>query len=87
MLFRSIWPTCLQRTVPREKLSRISSFDAMGSLLFRPLGLAIAGPVSSWLGIPRAMELAAALTVLMVVVMLSVPEVWKMEMPSQQTLN
>ena len=86
-LCASIWPTCLQRTVPREKLSRISSFDAMGSLLFRPLGLAIAGPISSWLGIPRAMELAAALTVLMVVVMLSVPEVWKMEMPSQQTLN
>ncbi|MEN9735581.1 MAG: hypothetical protein RL129_291 [Actinomycetota bacterium] len=86
-LWASIWPTALQRTVPRETLSRISSFDAMGSLLLRPIGLAIAGPISSWLGIPRAMELAAAITVAMVIFMLSVPEVWKMQMPSQETLN
>ena len=86
-LWASIWPTALQRTVPRETLSRISSFDAMGSLLLRPVGLAIAGPISSWLGIPRAMELAAGITVLMVIVMLSVPEVRRMEMPSQETLN
>jgi MFS family permease len=86
-LWSSIWPTALQRTVPRETLSRISSFDSVGSLLFRPLGLAIAGPVSSWIGIPRTMELAAGITVTMVIVMLLVPEVWKMEMPSQETLN
>ena len=86
-LWASIWPTALQRTVPRETLSRISSFDAMGSLLLRPVGLAIAGPISTWLGIPRAMELAAGITVVMVIVMLAVPEVRRMEMPSQETLN
>lgn len=86
-LWASIWPTALQRTVPRETLSRISSFDAMGSLLLRPVGLAIAGPISSWLGIPRAMELAAAITVVMVFVMLSVPEVRRMQMPSQEILK
>ena len=86
-LWASIWPTALQRTVPRETLSRISAFDAMGSLLFRPLGLAIAGPISGWLGIPRAMELASLITIVMVVAMLLVPEVWRMEMPSQEILN
>ena len=59
----------------------------MGSLLFRPLGLAIAGPISGWIGIPRSMELAAAITVVMVIAMLLVPEVWKMKMPSQEILN
>jgi hypothetical protein len=86
-LWASIWPTSVQRTVPREVLSRISSFDSVGSLLFRPLGLAIAGPLSSWIGIPRTMELAAGITVTMVILMLLVPEVWKMEIPSQETLN
>jgi predicted MFS family arabinose efflux permease len=86
-LWASIWPTALQRTVPRETLSRISSFDAMGSLLLRPVGLAIAGPISSWIGIPRTMELASLITVLMVAVMLAVPEVRNMKMPSQETLN
>jgi hypothetical protein len=59
----------------------------MGSLLLRPVGLAIAGPISSWIGIPRAMELAAAITVTMVLVMLAVPEVRRMQMPSQEILN
>lgn len=86
-LWASVWPTALTRSVPRDTLSRILSFDAMGSMLLRPVGLAIAGPISSWLGIPRAMELAAAITVLMVFVMLSVPEVRNMQMPSQETLN
>jgi MFS family permease len=86
-LWASIWPTALQRTVPREKLSRISSFDAMGSLLLRPVGLAIAGPISIWLGIPRAMELASGITVVMVVLMLLVPEVRSMQMPSQEILK
>ena len=86
-LWASVWPTALQRTVPRETLSRISSFDAMGSLLLRPVGLAIAGPIAGWIGIPRAMELAALVTVVMVFVMLSVPQVWRMKMPSQEILN
>ena len=86
-LWASVWPTALQRSVPREALSRITSFDAMGSLLFRPLGLAIAGPIAGWIGIPRSMELAAGITVLMIILMLLVPEYWRMEMPSQQTLN
>jgi len=51
------------------------------------VGLAIAGPISTWIGIPRAMELAACITVVMVIAMLSVPEVRNMKMPSQETLN
>jgi len=86
-LWASVWPTALTRTVPRDTLSRILSFDAMGSMLLRPVGLAIAGPISTWIGIPRAMELAAGITVVMVVAMLSVPEVRNMRMPSQETLN
>ena len=86
-LWASVWPTALTRTVPRDTLSRILSFDAMGSMLLRPVGLAIAGPISTWIGIPRAMELAAGITVVMVIAMLSVPEVRNMKMPSQETLN
>ena len=41
----------LQRKVPRESLSRVASFDAMGSMMFKPIGLAIAAPMSALVGI------------------------------------
>ena len=37
----------MRREVPREVLSRVSAYDWFGSLVFLPLGYAIAGPVAS----------------------------------------
>ena len=45
--FLVIWSTALQREVPRESLSRVSSYDAFGSLMFGPIGLAVAGPLAT----------------------------------------
>ena len=75
------------RQVPRESLSRVSSFDAMGSFLFRPVGLMIAGPLSAAIGIPRSMEISAGVVVLVVVLVLLVPEVRNMEMPTSVESN
>jgi predicted MFS family arabinose efflux permease len=50
-LWGTLWSTAIQRKVPREALSRVSSFDAMGSMMLRPVGLAIAGPFSTLFGI------------------------------------
>jgi MFS family permease len=46
-----IWDTLVQERVPPEALSRVSSYDWMGSLVFLPLGLALAGPVASLIGL------------------------------------
>ena len=40
------------RHIPADALSRVSSYDWMGSLALLPLGFAIAGPVASVIGAP-----------------------------------
>ena len=78
-LWGAIWSTALQREVPKEALSRVSAFDGMGSLLFRPLGLMLAAPLSEWIGIRSALVFFAVLAFVVIIVGLSVPEVWKMQ--------
>jgi len=58
--FNTSWATALQQHVPIEKLSRVSSYDALGSFVFIPLGLSIAGPVADAIGLTHALWLAAA---------------------------
>ena len=77
-LWGTLWSTALQRKVPRDSLSRVSSFDAMGSLMFRPIGLAIAAPLSTWLGIENFIYILAAVTVVAIVLPLFSSEVRNM---------
>ena len=77
-LWGTLWSTALQRKVPRDSLSRVSSFDAMGSLMFRPIGLAIAAPLSTLLGIENFIYILAAITVVAIVLPLFSPEVRNM---------
>ena len=77
-LWGTLWNTALQRKVPRDVLSRVSSFDAMGSMMFRPIGLAIAGPLSSLFGITNFIYILAALSVVAVAAPLFSSEVRNM---------
>jgi predicted MFS family arabinose efflux permease len=45
------WMTALQTHIPREALSRVVSYDAMGSLVLSPIGLALAGPAIVLVGL------------------------------------
>ena len=55
------WATVMQQHIPQEKLSRVFSYDALGSFVFIPLGLTVAGPVADALGLTHAIWLAAAI--------------------------
>jgi MFS family permease len=77
-LWGTIWSTALQRKVPRDSLSRVSSFDAMGSLLFRPVGLAIAGPLSTLFGLEKFIQILALITVVAIIIPLLDPTVRNM---------
>jgi MFS family permease len=77
-LWGTLWSTALQRKVPRDSLSRVSSFDAMGSLIFRPIGLAIAAPLSTLLGIETFIYILAGITVFAIVLPLFNSEVRNM---------
>ncbi len=56
----SLWFTALQEHVPRESISRVSAYDWMGSMVFLPLGLALAGPLAGGIGAGRTLLAAAA---------------------------
>ena len=59
-VFNTTWTTVLQEHIPLDKLSRVTSYDALGSFVFIPLGLSIAGPVADAIGLEHALWLAAA---------------------------
>ena len=78
-LWGAIWSTALQREVPKESLSRVSSFDGMGSLLMRPIGVALAAPLANSIGLSHTFLLLAGVSAFVVTAMLAFPAVWKME--------
>jgi MFS family permease len=58
-IFGVLWDTTMQQEIPQEKLSRLTSYDALGSWALMPLALAVIGPVSAAIG-TRATLLASA---------------------------
>ncbi|MEV6105143.1 MFS transporter [Streptomyces sp. NPDC051940] len=63
-VFGVLWGTTLQREVPEEVLSRVTSYDVLGSVALAPLGLFVAGPVAAAAGTGPALLGCAALIVL-----------------------
>jgi MFS family permease len=75
MLGISVWESTLQRHIPGESLSRISSYDWFGSLAFAPLGLVIWAPVGAAIGISLSLWLAFGLSVATTLALLTVPDI------------
>ncbi|MEU1087374.1 MFS transporter [Streptomyces sp. NPDC005892] len=63
-VFAVLWSTTVQREIPEDTLSRVSSYDLFGSLAFAPLGLLVAGPVAAAVGPGPALYGCAVLVVL-----------------------
>jgi MFS family permease len=57
----TLWQTALQERIPREALSRVFSYDWLGSLVLMPLGFAVAGPLAMAIGIDATLWLAAGM--------------------------
>ena len=62
-VFGVLWETTMQQEIPGEKLSRLSAFDALGSIGLTPFGLAVAGPIAAAIGNRAAFLGAAAVIV------------------------
>ena len=74
-MFGALWQTTLQQHVREDALSRVSSWDWMGSYLFLPLGLVLAGPVSSVIGVSETLWISTGFIVVSTVAVLLVPDV------------
>ena len=77
-ILQVFWFTALQRNVPPESLSRVSSYDAFGSLIFGPIGLALAGPMLMLIPISEAFLIAALVATAGIIGALLVPSVWRL---------
>lgn len=63
-LFMVIWETSLARHIPPAALSRVSSYDWMGSLALLPVGFVTAGPLASVFGGRTVLGVGGAIGVL-----------------------
>jgi predicted MFS family arabinose efflux permease len=54
------WTVQMATRIPSDKLARVSSYDAFGSLAAMPLGALIAGPLAGRIGVPKTQFAAAA---------------------------
>jgi hypothetical protein len=63
-LFGVLWNTTMQQEIPADRLSRVYSYDALGSFVLIPIGFAVVGPVANALGTTETLLLAATLNLL-----------------------
>ena len=74
-LFGVLWMTTMQHEVPAESLSRVASYDALGSLMLGPVGLLLAGPAATLFGVHDALIGTGVVTIVTTIFALSFPEV------------
>jgi MFS family permease len=86
-VFGVLWVTTMQREIPPDRLSRVSSYDALGSLVFTPVGLAVAAPVAIAVGLSGAFWIAAVIIAVPTALVLSVGDVRRMRSPEPEAAS
>ena len=74
-LFMVYWYTAVHEQVAPEALSRVSAYDAFGSMGISPIGLVAAGPVAGLVGTNATLWIGVLLVVVPTAIVLFVPEV------------
>lgn len=74
-LFNLIWFTVLHTLIPAGEISRVSSWDALGSFIATPVGFAITGPIALAIGTEATLVGAAAVFLVTTLVALAFPSV------------
>ncbi|MFM8999091.1 MAG: MFS transporter [Actinomycetota bacterium] len=72
-----LWDTLLQTHVPTDLLSRVASYDALGSLAAVPIATAVVGSVAAAIGVQATLEIAAVVMVVAGLEPLLVRDVWR----------
>jgi MFS family permease len=71
----TVYSVAMQQFVPPDKLSRVSSFDTVGSGVLYPVGLGVAGPLSVAIGLRPTLLGAAVIVLVAALVAVSLPSV------------
>lgn len=83
-LHLALWFTVFQREVPAHAQSRVSSYDALGSFVLIPLGMAIAGPVAAAIGIQETIWAAFGIALVCQFAIVSLPSVRAIRAPEPE---
>jgi MFS family permease len=83
----TLWQTSLQELIPREALSRVISYDWLGSLVLMPVGFAVAGPISESIGIDTTLWISAGLLFVSSAAIALVPSVRSITRPDKVELR
>lgn len=70
-VFGISWETALQQHIPVDKLSRVFSYDALGSFVAIPIGQVLAGPLAERFGFRPVIGTAAVLYAVVVALVLA----------------
>ncbi|KAB8191456.1 MFS transporter [Nonomuraea phyllanthi] len=80
-VFGVLWQTTMQREIPGESLSRVSSYDMLGSLMFGPIGLLLAGRTAEWFGTEESLIGCAVIILVSTLAALLAPGVRNLRAP------
>jgi MFS family permease len=75
----TLWFTTLQREIPERSLSRVASYDWMGSAVLRPIGYAAVGPVAGAFGAGRTLATAAVAILIIELLLAASPDIGNIE--------
>ena len=78
-IFSVFWDLSIQQNVEPSKLARVYSFDALGSFVMRPLGLAVTGVIAEATGYSAWLLVIAAAMFGSTLIALLVPSVRRLE--------
>src|SRR6202046_80213 len=70
------WTVQMATRIPSDKLARVSSYDALGSMSAMPLGALLAGPLAAAIGVSATQSAAAAVIVVASALTLIPREIW-----------
>ena len=79
-----LWMTTFQRRIPEHLISRLSSFDWLGSVALNPLGYALVGPLAGIIGVAETLYLAASINVAVSIVVALTPSIRRLREPVEQ---
>jgi predicted MFS family arabinose efflux permease len=71
------WTVAMATRIPSDKLARVASYDAFGSLAAMPAGALVAGPLAAGIGVPATQFAAAAVIVIASAATLIPRDIWR----------
>jgi MFS family permease len=74
-LFGVFWDLAMQEQIPAAALSRVYSYDMLGSIVFMPLGAALAGPAADAFGVAETLVAAGVIVLVATIPILFVHDV------------